>query len=78
MFDFSAIMNIKQHWNTFKENHPKVPAFISNVGSKGFCENQEIAIAIRYPDGTEYKTGIRVRQSDLAFINAIRSIFKSM
>ena len=78
MLDFSAIMGIKQHWDTFKANHTKVPEFLQNVSSKGYCENQEIAIAIRYPDGTEYKTGVRLRQSDLAFINAIRTLFKSV
>lgn len=78
MFDFSSLMNIKNHWNVFKGNHPKVDEFRRSVGSKGFCEGQEIAVAVRYPDGTEYKTGIRLRQSDLAFIEAIRNITGSM
>ena len=78
MFDFSSIMTIKNHWNVFKNNHPKVPEFIKNVGSREFCEGQEIAIAIRYPDGTEFKTGIRLRESDLAFIKAAGSITKSL
>ena len=71
-------MNIKNHWQLFKTNHPKVPEFTRNVGGKGFCEGQEIAIAIRYPDGTEYKTGIRVRESDLAFIEDFRSLLRSV
>ena len=78
MFDFSSIMNFKNDWETFKYNHAKVPEFINNVRSKGFCENQEIAIAIRYPDGTEYKAGIRVRESDLAAINDLRALMGSM
>ena len=46
-------------------NHQKLPGFISDVRGKGICEGTEIAIAVRYPDGTEYKTGLRVKQSDI-------------
>lgn len=74
MLDFKAIMNIKKSWSIFTSNHPKVQDFIDAIGKKGFCENQEIAIAIRYPDGMEYKTGIRVRQSDLELLETIKSL----
>lgn len=59
--------------DTFMRNHPKMESFINNVQAKGFCENQEIAVAVRYPDGTEYKTGIRVTQSDLDLLNALKN-----
>ena len=53
MMDFNAIFKMKQMWNQFCTTHPKMPGFINEVKYKGFCEGQEIAIAIRYPDGTE-------------------------
>lgn len=74
MMDFNALFKIKQMWGTFCANHPKVPGFIAGVKASGFCEGQEIAIAIRYPDGTEYKTGIRVQASDLELLNALKSM----
>ena len=77
MMDFSAIMQLRQGWQTFMANHPKVPAFMANVRQKGFCENQEIAIAIRYPDGTEFKTGIRVRDTDLQLLEALKNLAQS-
>ncbi|MCQ2555307.1 MAG: hypothetical protein MJ171_06615 [Clostridia bacterium] len=78
MIDFGAIGKIKQNWAVFNRNHPKVQDFISGVGSKGFEEGQEVAIAIRYPDGTEFKTGIRVQKDDLDFLETIKKLGKSM
>ena len=50
--------------------------FIDDVNSKGFCADQEIAVAVRYPDGTEYKTGIRVTESDLQLLNMLKGLTK--
>jgi len=76
MMDFGALLKLKQAWSIFSANHPKVGPFINQVSSKGFCENQEIAIAIRYPDGTEYKTGVRLQESDLQLLNTIKDLAK--
>ncbi|MBQ7246277.1 MAG: hypothetical protein IJS33_05105 [Firmicutes bacterium] len=65
---------LKDAWNKFSATHPKVPKFIDDVKNKGFCEGQEIAIAIRYPDGTEHKTGIRVRAEDLALLEMLKGL----
>ena len=72
--DFGAAFKLKQAWDAFTRNHPKVPAFISGVGSKGACENMEIAVAVRYPDGAEFKTGIRLTQQDLELLETLKSI----
>ncbi len=74
MMNFESIFKVMQAKDTFMRNHPKMERFIGNVQAKGFCENQEIAVAVRYPDGTEYKTGIRVTQSDLELLNALKNI----
>ena len=76
MMDFGALMKVKQSWARFCGTHQKVQPFINDVQRKGFCENQEIAIAVRYPDGTEYKTGIRVQPSDLELFEVIKSLTK--
>ena len=74
--DFTKIFALKQCWEVFKGNHPKVPEALAQIKEKGFCEGQEIAIAIRYPDGTEVKTGIRVKNSDLNLLNTIKDVVK--
>ena len=75
MLDFGAIMKLKQSWGTFCMNHPKVQPFINQVKAKGAEEGQEIAIAVRYPDGTEFKTGIRVQAGDLELLKTIGGLW---
>ena len=72
--DFRAIFKLKQAWETFTRNHPKVPPFISGVQSKGAAEGMEIAVAVRYPDGTEFKTGVRLTASDMEALRELGAI----
>lgn len=74
--DFGAMLKLRGAWQRFNENHPKAVAFGKDVNAKGFEEGQEIAIAVRYPDGTEYKTGIRVQESDLELLEIVKSLAK--
>ena len=62
----------KEAWNKFSKNHPKVPSFIKSIRTKGFEEGQEVAIAVRYPDGTEFKAGIKVQKSDLELLDLFK------
>ena len=70
--DIGAIFKAKEAWKKFSGTHPKVPTFIDSIRKKGFEEGQEIAIAVRYPDGTEFKTGIRVQKSDLDLLDILK------
>ena len=72
--NLESMFRARQAWADFKRNHPKVPVFIDSVQNKGYCENMEIAVAVRYPDGEEYKAGIRVTQSDLEMLNMLKSM----
>ncbi len=72
--NISALFKIKDHLSVFKENHPKFVPEARKVFAKGFCEDQEIAIAVRYPDGTEYKMGVRVKDSDLPFLDSVKEL----
>ena len=74
--DITSLFKVKEAWAKFTATHPKVPAFLNSVKQKGFEEGQEIAIAVRYPDGTEFKTGIRVQKSDLELLELAKSLKK--
>ena len=76
MFNFQMLATAKQAKEKFMANHPKLEPFMDNVNAKGFCPGQEIAIAVRYPDGTEYKTGIKVTESDLQLLNMLKELAK--
>lgn len=68
------MLRARQAWNVFKRNHPKVPVFMDNVNRRGFEEGMEIAIAVRYPDGEEFKSGIRVNASDMEMLGLMQSM----
>ena len=63
-----------QIFKTVCDNHPKLPPFIQGVSSKGAVEGMEIAVAVRYPDGAEYKAGIRVTASDLEQLEKLKQM----
>jgi len=72
--DISALLRVKQIWETFCSNHPKFPGFAQAVKDKGITEGTEILISVTYPDGVNMKAGIKVRASDLDLVNLITSI----
>ena len=74
--DIQALFTAKAAWKKFTQTHPKVPKFMKQIREKGFEPGQEIAIAVRYPDGTELKTGIRVQESDMELLELARTFGK--
>ena len=69
--DITSMFKARSAWDQFRRSHPKFPAFVDAVKSHGFMEGSEIAIAIRHPDGSEQKTGIRVKASDLELLKML-------
>lgn len=76
MFNIQALMMFNQAKEKFMTNHPQVQPFIDNVNSHEPVVGQEVAIAVRYPDGTEYKAGVRITESDLELLNTLRELTK--
>ncbi len=74
MLNFEMMFKAKKARETFMSNHPKVQPFVDEIQAKGLCEGAEIAVAVRYPDGTEHKTGIRVTDSDLEMLEMLFAI----
>lgn len=74
MMNIQTLMTLNQSKSTFMENHPQVQSFLDDVNKRQPEVGQEVAIAVRYPDGTEYKTGVRVTEGDLDLLNTIRAL----
>lgn len=72
--DIGAIFKAKKAWATVTGNHPKLEPFIENVKNKGVAEGMEIAVAIRWPDGTEHKAGIRLKDSDIEALSSLKGL----
>ena len=76
MPNIQTLKAMSQAKEKFMANHPQVQPFLDNVNSRQPEVGQEVAIAVRYPDGTEYKTGIRVTEGDLDLLNSIRQLLR--
>lgn len=72
--NLESMFHARSAWKVFKRNHPRLEPFMDAVQNKGYCAGMEIAVAVRYPDGEEYKTGIRVTESDMELIDLARSM----
>ena len=69
-----SLMTLNQSKEKFMANHPQVQTFLDDVNSREPEVGQEVAIAVRYPDGTEYKTGVRVTEGDLDLLRTLRGL----
>ena len=72
--NISALFKIKDHLKVFKDNHPDFVPEAKKVCAKGFCEDQEVSITVKYPDGTEIEMGVKVKETDLPFFNAVKEL----
>lgn len=76
MMNFQTLMTLNQSKEKFMTNHPQVQPFLDDVNRREPEVGQEVAIAVRYPDGTEYKTGVRVTEGDLDLLNTLRQFLR--
>ena len=66
------IAKAKQAWDVFTRNHPKFPAFLNAVKSKGIKEGSIIDIKITGPEGESLETNIKVTADDMNLMNLLR------
>ena len=64
-YNIQTMMKLRSAWHTFRDNHPNL---------KGIKEDVQFEIIAHYPDGSELKSGIRVRQSDVELFEALQSM----
>jgi len=72
--NFKALAQIKQCWDSLLAEHPKLPLFLEALNKKRIVEDTIITIQLQYPDGSNIKGGIKVKASDLALFETIKSI----
>ena len=58
-------------WNTFKQNHPKFPAFCSAVSKRGLREGSILEVTYISPEGEKLTTNIKVQQSDIELLREL-------
>ena len=69
--DFNSLLMMKQAWGTFRNNHPKFPEFLRTVKKRGISEGTEVLISVTYPDGQDFKAGLKLKQSDIELLESL-------
>lgn len=69
--NFGNMMKVMNAWNTFKQNHPKFPAFCSAVSKRGICEGSILEVTYISPEGEKLTTNIKVQASDIELLRQI-------
>lgn len=65
------MMKIMNAWNTFKQNHPKFPAFCSAVSRRRIREGSILEVTYISPEGEKLTTNIKVQQSDIELLREL-------
>ena len=65
------MMKVMNAWNTFKQNHPKFPAFCSAVSKRGIREGSILEVTYISPEGEKLTTNIKVQQSDIELLREL-------
>lgn len=76
--DFSALAKGKQAWDAFKRNHPKFPEFLKYIGNRGVSEGTEIDITVKYPNGQNVNSSIKVKPEDVQLFNSMKDMLKKL
>ena len=59
------LMELKRIKNTFEKNHPKFCPFLNAVSKDGIKEGTIIELQVTTPEGTCYKTNLKLTASDI-------------
>ena len=69
--NFGNMMKIMNAWNTFKQNHPKFPAFCNAVSKRAIREGSILEVTYISPEGEKLTTNIKVLPSDIELLREI-------
>ncbi len=69
--DIGNVMKILGAWNTFKDNHPKFPAFCRAAAKRGIREGSVIEIAVTTPGGERIETSLKIQADDLELLRGL-------
>ena len=78
MMNPQALMQMMSAMNTFRSNHPKFASFIGMFVRDGLPEGSVIEISVTRPGEEKVTTNMKVQQSDLDLMNALKSMGDKM
>ncbi|MCR5742499.1 MAG: hypothetical protein K6F92_02055 [Lachnospiraceae bacterium] len=69
------MMQAKQAWDDFRENHPRFVPFLNAAQTK-IAEGSVIAMSVTGPDGKVIETNIRVTDKDMELFNSLKDMLE--
>lgn len=68
------LMQLKNSWTHFKQNHPKFSSFWKAAYNSSLKEGTIIEFKVTSPEGKELASNIKLQASDLDFFQEIMSM----
>ena len=68
------LIQLKNSWTKFKQNHPKFSSFWKAVYKTSLQEGTVIEFKVTTPDGREVRSNIKLQPSDLDFFQEIMNL----
>ena len=72
--NLDALLKAKSAWKAFNANHPKFMPFLNTLKERGAVEGAVVEISVSYPDGSNVKTNLQVKEGDVALVEVLRGL----
>ena len=67
------LMQLKESWAVFKDNHPKFPLFLKAALKSSLKEGSVVEIRVTSPEGKTIATNLKLKASDLELLEQWKS-----
>jgi hypothetical protein len=68
------LMKLGERLRIFNSQHPRVGAFVKDVGANAFGEGAVIEVKVTSVEGKQYVTNIKVTKEDIETIEILKNI----
>lgn len=70
------LMQLKESWAVFKNNHPKFPMFLKAASERCLQEGSVVEIRVTSPEGKTLTTNLKLKASDLELFEQLNTSLK--
>ncbi|MBE5900370.1 MAG: hypothetical protein E7280_00525 [Lachnospiraceae bacterium] len=78
MINPAMLWKLKSMRQRFTNDHPKFPAFLQALRTRGLSEGTVLAMTVTYPDGSTMETNLKLTADDIAAYQEILSMSQKM